>query len=183
LTLADVPAYLRPRRARAREDEVAAHAKSAHPIQRMTLRLKIGESLMAGSDDPLFLGFHGPDGREFRIRFARGASLRRGAEDVYCLGPADDAETNVAHPEFNDPTSPPIDASRIQSVYLRKGFEPLPNVRGLGEMDDRLEVIEAELTLYVAGRAKPLRHLRRGPIWLGLVSGLRLDLPPADGDG
>jgi len=162
---------------------VAAHAKPAHPIQRMTLRIKLGESLMAGSDDPLFLGLHGPEGREFRIRFARGSSLRRGAEEVYGLGPADDAETNVAHPAFNDPTSPAIDASRIQSVYLRKGFEPLPNVRGLGEMDDRLEVLEAELTIYVEGCAKPLRHLRRGPIWLGLVSGLRLDLPPVEGGG
>ncbi len=149
----------------------------AQPIQRMTLRIQIGESLMAGSDDPLFLGIHGPDGREFRLCFARGPSLRRGSEEHYGLGPADDTDTNVANPRLNDPTSPPIDAERIESVYLRKGFEPIPNVRGMGEMDDRLEVIEAELTVHTAGRAKPLRFLRRGPLWLGLLSGLRLDLP------
>ncbi|HEY8156855.1 MAG TPA: hypothetical protein VII72_22205 [Myxococcota bacterium] len=156
------------------------HATPAQPILRMTLRIQIGESRMAGSDDPLFLGFHGQDGREFRIRFASGASLRRGAEEHYRLGPAGDADTNVANAEFNDPTSPPIDAARIQSVYLRKGFEPVPNVRGFGEMDDRLEVVEVELELHAAGRAKPLRFLRRGPLWLGLLSGLRLDLPRVD---
>ena len=156
------------------------HATPAQPIRRMTLRIQIGASLMAGSDDPLFLGIHGAEGREFRIRFARGPCLRRGAEEHYGLGPPDDADTNVANPAFNDPTSPPIDAARIQSVYLRKGFEPVPNVRGVGEMDDRLEVIEVELSVHAAGRAKPLRYLRRGPHWLGLVSGLRLDLPQVD---
>jgi hypothetical protein len=154
----------------------------AQPIRRLTLRLVIGESLMAGSDDPLFLGLHGPEGREFRVRFAKGASLRRGHEELYCIGPPDDGATNVANPAFNDPTTPAIDAAQISSVYLRKGFEPIPNVRGLGEMDDRLEVIEAELEVHVAGRAEPLRYLRRGPIWLGLVAGLRLDLPRADED-
>ena len=158
------------------------HATPAQPIRRMTLRIQIGESLMAGSDDPVFLGIHGAEGREFRIRFARGPSLRRGAEDHYGLGPAEDADTNIANPTLNDPSSPPIDAARIQSVYLRKGFEPIPNVRGMGEMDDRLEVIEVELSVYAAGRAKPLRYLRRGPLWLGLVSGLRLDLPRVDED-
>jgi hypothetical protein len=159
---------------------MATHATPAQPIRRMTLRIQVGESRMAGSDDPVFLGLHGPEGREFRIRFARTPSLRRGAEEVYGLGPAGDADTNVANPEFNDPTSPPIDAARIQSVYLRKGFEPIPNVRGMGEMDDRLEVVEVELLLHVAGSARPLRFLRRGPIWLGLVSGLRLDMPRVD---
>ena len=152
-------------------------ATPAQPIRRMTLRIRIGESLMAGTDDPLFLGLRGADGREFRIRFARGHSLRRGAEDVYGLGPPDDADTNIANPAFNDPSSPPIDAARIQSAYLRKGFEPIPNVRGVGEMDDRLEVLEVELSVHASGRPKPLRFLRRGPIWLGLVSGLRLDIP------
>jgi hypothetical protein len=125
----------------------------------MTLRIRIGESLMAGTDDPLFLGLRGADGREFRVRFARGHSLRRGAEDVYGLGPPDDADTNIANPAFNDPSNPAIDAA------------------GMGEMDDRLEVLEVELSVHAAGRPKPLRFLRRGPIWLGLVSGLRLDLP------
>jgi hypothetical protein len=162
---------------------MATHATPAQPVQRMSLRIQIGESLMAGSDDPLFLGLRGPDGREFRICFSRGASLRRGAEEHYGLGPAEDADTNVANPRFNDPTSPPIDAARIQGVYLRKGFEPVPNVRGIGEMDDRLEIIEAELSVYAAGRAKPLRFLRRGPIWLGLLSGLRLELSRVDEGG
>ncbi len=158
------------------------HATPAHPIRRMSLRILIGESLMAGSDDPLFLGLQGPEGREFRVRFARGPSLRRGAEDLYGFGPPEDADTNVANPAFNDPTAPPIDAERIQTVYLRKGFEPIPNVRGMGEMDDRLEVVEAELSVHVGGRPKAIRFLRRGPLWLGLVSGLRLDLPRVDED-
>jgi hypothetical protein len=156
---------------------MAAHATLAQPVQRLTLRLKIGASLMAGSDDPLFLGLHGVHGREFRVRFARGSSLRRGSEETFCLGAPDDPETNVANPALNDPTAPPIDAARIEAVYLRKGFEPIPNVRGLGEMDDRLEVIEAELAVVARGRAKPLRFLRHGPLWLGLLSGLRMDLP------
>ena len=162
---------------------MAALATSAHPILRMILRLTIGESLMAGSDDPLFLGVHGAQGREFRIRFARGPSLRRGGEETFCLGSPRDRETNVANPGFNDPTAPAMDGALIQSVYLRKGFEPVPNVRGMGEMDDRLELIEAELSVHASGRAKPLRFLRRGPIWLGLVSGLRLDLPRVDEGG
>jgi len=155
----------------------------AQPIRRIGLRIQLGQSRMAGSDDPLFLGIEGPDGREFRILFARGASLRRGAEDHYGLGPPDDADTNVANPGFNDPTSPPIDAARIRGAYLRKGFEPIPNVRGVGEMDDRLEVLEVDLDVYAAGRAKPLRFQRRGPLWLGLVSGLRLDLAPVEEGG
>ncbi len=162
---------------------MAALATSAHPILRMILRLTIGESLMAGSDDPLFLGVHGAQGREFRIRFARGPSLRRGGEESFCLGSPNDPETNVANPGFNDPTAPAMDAALIQSVYLRKGFEPVPNVRGMGEMDDRLELLEAELTVHTSGRAKPLRFLRHGPIWLGLVAGLRLDLARIDEGG
>jgi hypothetical protein len=47
-------------------------------------------------------------------------------------------------------------------------------------MDDRLEVLEAELSVTAQGRAKPLRFLRYGPLWLGLVSGLRMDLPRVD---
>ncbi len=159
---------------------MAAHATSAHPILRMILQLTIGESLMAGSDDPLFLGVHGPQGREFRIRFGRGPSLRRGGEESFCLGSPNDPETNVAHPALNDPTAPAMDAALIQSVYLRKGFEPVPNVRGMGEMDDRLELLAAELSIQSTQRAKPLRFVRRGPIWLGLVSGLRLDLGRVD---
>ncbi len=163
---------------------MAAHATSAaHPILRMILRLTIGESPMAGSDDPLFLGVHGPEGREFRIRFARGPSLRRGGEESYCLGSPNDPQTNIAHPGFNDPTAPLMDGALVQNVYLRKGFEPIPNVRGMGEMDDRLEILEADLSIHTSGRANPLRFWRRGPLWLGLVSGLRLDLARVDEGG
>ena len=109
--------------------------------------------------------------------------MRRGGEESFCLGSPSDPETNVANPGFNDPTAPAMDGALIQSVYLRKGFEPVPNVRGMGEMDDRLELIEAELSVHTSGRAKPLRFLRRGPIWLGLVSGLRLDLARVDEGG
>jgi hypothetical protein len=162
---------------------MAALATSARPILRMILRLTIGESVMAGSDDPLFLGLHGAQGREFRVRFARGPSLRRGGEESFCLGSPNDPETNIANPGFNDPTAPALDGALIQSVYLRKGFEPVPNVRGMGEMDDRLELIEAELSIHTSGRANPLRFHRRGPLWLGLVAGLRLDLARVDEEG
>ena len=47
-------------------------------------------------------------------------------------------------------------------------------------MDDRLEVLEVELSVHASGRPKPLRFLRRGPLWLGLVAGLRLDIPRVD---
>ena len=83
---------------------------------------------MAASDDPLFLGLRGPSGREFRLEFKRGRSRRRGKEDVYILGTPDDPDINVAHPEFNDPNVPPIDATTIHSIYLRKGFEPIHTV-------------------------------------------------------
>jgi hypothetical protein len=162
---------------------MAAQATPSDPILRMFLRLTIGESLMAGSDDPLFLGLHGPHGREFRVRFARGPSLRRGAEETFCLGSPNDPETNVANPAFNDPTAPALDGALVETAYLRKGFEPVPNVRGMGEMDDRLELLAAELSIHTRGRAKPLRFLRRGPIWLGLVAGLRLDLARIDEGG
>jgi len=42
------------------------------------------------------------------------------------------------------------------------------------------EEVEAELSVHTGGRGKPLRFLRRGPLWLGLVSGLRLDLARVD---
>ncbi len=146
-------------------------------LVRIRVRLKIGESRMAASDDPLYLGLHGGDGREFRLELASGHARRRGHEDVYVLGPPDDPEANVEHPEFNDPTSPPIDTASIVGVYLRKGFEPIPNVRGVGEMDDRLEIAEAEIELESEGAPKATRFHRVGPIWLGLIAGLRFELP------
>ncbi len=132
---------------------------------------------MAASDDPLYLGLHGPCGREFRLELKKGHSRRRGHEDTYVLGGPEDPETNVEHPELNDPTAPPIDAASITGVYLRKGFDPIPNVRGVGEMDDRIEISEAEVEIESEGALKTIRFKRSGPVWLGLVAGVRFELP------
>jgi len=150
------------------------------PIQRISVRVRVGEHMLAASDDPLFLSLRGPSGREFRLALKHGKTLRRGAEDHFVFGAPDDPETNVAHADINDPTSPPLDAAEITSIFLRKGFEPIPNVRAVGEMDDRLELVEAEVEIQVPGRPKPLRHYRRGSVWLGLVCGLRLEIPLVD---
>jgi hypothetical protein len=131
---------------------------------------------MAGTDDPLFLRLDGPDGREFRLVFAKGTGLRRASEDVYVLAAAGSPDANVAHAQLNDPCSPALSAAGIERVSIRKGLEPLPNVRGFGEMDDRLEIEEAEVLIHAAGRDGPLRFARRGPFWLGLVCGLSLEL-------
>ena len=149
-------------------------------LTRIRVRLKIGESRMAASDDPLYLGLHGPCGREFRLEPRSGRARRRGHEDVYVLGQPDDPETNVEHPDLNDPTVPPIDAGSITGVYLRKGFDPIPNVRGVGEMDDRIEIAEVEVELESEGAVKAVRFSRSGPIWLGLVSGVRMELPRSE---
>ncbi len=50
----------------------------------------------------------------------------------------------------------------------------------MGEMDDRLQVAEVEVEVHAAGLAKPLHFMRSGPIWLGLVCGLRVELPPIE---
>jgi len=145
------------------------------PVRRIEVRLQVGESLLAASDDPLFLGIEGSCGREFRIELARGRSLRRGAEACFVLGPPEDAETNVKHPALNDPTSPALDVEAIEGVYLRKGTDPIPNVRAVGELDDRLEILGVAVEIHSAGR--PTQYFsRRGPIWLGLAAGLRFDL-------
>jgi len=149
----------------------------AGTLVRIRVRLQVGDTLMSGSDDPLYLGLGGPCGREFRLELQAGRARRRGHEDVYILGPPDDPETNVDHPEFNDPTAPPIPAASITGVYLRKGFDPIPNVRGVGEMDDRLEIAEAAVEIESAGAVTAIRFQRAGPIWLGLTAGLRFDLP------
>jgi hypothetical protein len=158
--------------------EVVVSDRSAvrSPITRIEVRLQVGESLLAASDDPLFLGLCGPCGREFRLGLARGKSLRRKASDCFVLGPPDAADTNCAKPELNDPTSPALDAESIEGVYLRKSVDPIPNVRAVGELDDRLELIEAEVTIHHAGAPVPLRFARTGPIWLGLNAGMRIDL-------
>lgn len=150
-------------------------------VSRIEIRLQIGQSLLAASDDPLFLGISGPCGREFRLELARGRSLRRGAEDHYVLGSGRDAATNVKHPELNDPSAPPLDAESIDGVYLRKGTDPIPNVRAVGELDDRLEVLSVAVDLHTGDGRDPIRYGRRGPIWLGLAAGLRFDLARLSG--
>jgi hypothetical protein len=145
-------------------------------VTRIEIRLHIGESLLAASDDPLFLGVRGSCGREFRLDLARGRSLRRGAEDHFVLGSPKDPATNVKHAELNDPTAPALDLEEIEGIYLRKGTDPIPNVRAVGELDDRLEILSVSVDLHAEGPPTPTRYSRRGPIWLGLAAGLRFEL-------
>jgi hypothetical protein len=150
------------------------------PVQRIAVRVQVGEHMLSASDDPLFLALRGPAGREFRLMLQHGKTLKRGADDRFVIGSPEDPETNVAHPELNDPTAPPLDAGEITGLFLRKGFEPIPNVRAVAEMDDRLEIIEAEVEIHVAGRSEPIRYHRQGPVWLGLICGLRLEIAPVE---
>jgi len=149
-------------------------------IQRIVVRLKVGEHMLSATDDPIFLGLRGAAGREFRLDLHKGKTLRRGSNDCFVFGSSDDRETNVAHPELNDPTQPALDLDDISSAFIRKGFEPIPNVRALGEMDDRLEVLEVAIDFVVSGQTEPVRHFRSGPLWLGLVAGLCFEVPRSD---
>jgi hypothetical protein len=149
-------------------------------VTRVVVRLNIGLDRMAASDDPLFLGLRGPGGREFRLASTHGRPLRRGSEDVFVLAAPDDPDTNVASPALNDPAASPIELAAVRAVYLRKGLDPIPNVRGHGEMDDRVQLVSAEVELHGPGAPKPRRFVGRGPIWLGLVCGMVWDLEPAD---
>ena len=151
------------------------------PVEKIVVRVRVGSDLMAASDDPLFLRLSGPSGREFRLLRRRGKSLRRGKEDCFVLGPPDDPDTNVDQPQLNDPSSPALDLAGIDRVSLVKGLEPLPNVRGIGEMDDRLLLEQVEVSIQAKGVA-PVRFQREGPHWLGLVCGLSLELARLDGE-
>ena len=153
----------------------AAARNTAH-IERITVQVHVGHDRMAGTDDPLFLRLHGPGGREFRLAKADGAGLKRDAEGAYVLGAADAAETNVAHPQLNDPTQPPVDIADITGVSLAKGMDPIPNVRGIGELDDRLEVAFVEVDIQCAPDGSVTRYTRTGPLWLGLASGFSIEL-------
>jgi hypothetical protein len=55
-------------------------------------------------------------------------------------------------------------------------------VRALGEMDDRLEILEAVVEVHAQGFPKPLRFERKGSLWLGLVCGLSCDLSRSEAD-
>lgn len=142
-------------------------------VERIVVRVQVGEGLMAASDDPFFLRLVGPSGREFRLSLAHGKSLRRGREDVYRLAaPGDDP--NIEHPELNDPTVPPLALAGIERVVLVKGLDPMPNVRGVGELDDRLLIDDASVA--IEGDGQTVRFARQGPIWLGLICGMSVEL-------
>jgi hypothetical protein len=150
-----------------------------HPVERIEVRIQVGDDRMAATDDPVFLGLRGAAGREFRLQLARGAAFARGAESHFVLAAADGADVNVAHAELNGPTSPALCADAIDACYLRKDSEPIPNVRGFGEMDDRVQIVRVEVAVHAAGLAEPKRFVREGPFWLGLVSGSVLEVPTA----
>jgi hypothetical protein len=149
-------------------------------VVRIEVRIQVGPNLMSGTDDPLFLGLRGAAGREFRLKLAGAGSLHRGQQGYFVLGAPTDPATNVVPPELNDPTNPAIDAGGISGIYLRKGLEPIPNVRGMGEMDDRVEVEAVAVEISVANEPQPRRFARHGPIWLGLACGLFLEIPSID---
>lgn len=152
--------------------------QSGSAVTRIEVRIQVGDSLLAASDDPFFLGLAGPGGREFRLRLAKGKSLRRKAEDRFVLGPPSHPETNVEQAALNDPTVPALDPSEITGVYLRKGTDPIPNVRAVGELDDRLELSEAEVRIHAGDTS--MRYFRSGPVWLGLSSGMQIELARRD---
>ena len=149
-------------------------------LRRILVDVQVGKDLMAASDDPVFLGLRGPCGREFRLAFRKGKPWRRGERERFILGGEPDPETNVDRPELNDPAQPAVDLDQLAGVYVRKGLDPIPNVRGHGEMDDRLQLESVEVELYADGLSEPLRFARRGPFWLGLVCGMSIEIPPAD---
>lgn len=158
-------------------------AAPRQPLRRIVVDVQMGSDRMAASDDPVFLGLRGPQGREFRLAPVKGKGWRRGEKHCFVLAGPAEPDTNVERPELNDPAAPPIDLAGVEGVYLRKGLDPIPNVRGHGELDDRIQVEWIEAALHGAGDAPPLRFARRGPFWLGLVCGLFIQLAPAEGAG
>ncbi len=149
-------------------------------VQKIVVRIHVGEDRMGATDDPVFLGLQGPGGREFRLEFRHGRPLRRGADDQYVLASPDDPDTNVDRAPLNDPTQPGIEAANIRGVYIRKGLSPIPNVRGHGEMDDRVQIQSAEVEIHFPEAPKPRRFTLAGPVWLGLVCGSRVELVSDD---
>ena len=158
---------------------MSTQAAADGAVTRIVVRIEIGGDRMAATDDPMFLRLEGPAGREFRLAPRRGKGFRRGAAEAFVLGPPDDPETNVAHAELNDPAASPMAAKSLARVVLRKSMEPIPNVRGLGEMDDRVQIARVSVAIETAGTSEEIRWEREGPFWLGLVCGLAVDLERA----
>ncbi len=154
-----------------------------NPVTRIVVSVQMGSDRLAASDDPVFVGLRGQCGREFRLTPRSGRAFRRGKSETHVLAAAGGSEATVLNPELNDPTSPSIDASQVEGAYLRKGLEPIPNVRGHGEMDDRLQVERVEVEVYADGLAEPLCFTRSDPFWLGLICGLVMEIPAAEGGG
>ena len=72
----------------------------------------------------------------------------------FVLGGAQDPETNVARPELNDPSAPPIDAAHITGVYLRKDDW----LRALADSDEALRLDPKDVMAHVnRGRAFGMR--------------------------
>jgi hypothetical protein len=137
---------------------------------------------MAATEDPVFLQLIGPGGREFRIASPRGHSFKRKTTARFVLAGPDSPETHIAHPELNDPGRPAIDLDAIVGVQIHKRLSPIPNVRGIGELDDRLLIEAARVELTAEGEEAPTRtFVYSGPIWLGLVAGHSIQLSPAPG--
>ncbi len=158
-----------------------SRASDRTPLARIVVRVKTGSDRMAATDDPVFLGIRGASGREYRLALRRGRGLRRGGEDEFVLAGPDDPATNVAHPELNDPKLPTVHMGDVVGVYFRKATDPIPNVRGIAELDDRLQIDELEIALHPAGSGPPLRFVRKEAFWLGLSCGMIVDVPPAEG--
>ena len=132
---------------------------------------------MAATDDPLFLRLSGPSGREFRLMLAKSRTLRRGEENVFVLG---GSEANIEHADLNDPGAPQIHGSGIERVEIFKSMAPIPNVRGVAELDDRVQLDRAEVELHSPDFSSPRRFERQGPFWLGLVCGFCIELATVD---
>lgn len=156
------------------------NAAAGTRVRRITVQVQVGSDKMAATDDPIFLGLRGPHGREFRLEPLKGKPWRKGSKTTWVLAGADDPESNVAMPDLNDPARPAIHSGAVKGAYLRKGLDPIPNVRGHGEMDDRIQIESIEVTLRTQDGAE-LRFGRSGEFWLGLVCGLFMELAPLDG--
>jgi len=148
-------------------------------LSKIVVELTVGDDRMAASDDPFFLRLEGPEGREFRLALAKGKQLRRSSSDRFVLAAPGDPESNVAFPELNDPAANPIALRGITGVRLVKRSDPVPNVRGVGEMDDRLEIARCRVELIAASGERAI-WAREGPLWLGLVCGMDAALAPHD---